>query len=111
MTPQQQAAIEAGNFVTRLNNAVLFPLIALLSGIAFLYFLWGAAQYIINADNESARAEGKKHITFGLVGLVVMFSAFAILSLAVNTFGLGKTLNCADNPTQSGCDTVFKLSP
>lgn len=111
MTPQQKAAVEAGDFVSRLNNAVLFPLIALLTGIAFLYFLWGAAQYIINADNESAREEGKKHIMFGLVGLVVMLSAFAILSLAVNTFGLGKTLNCAENPSASGCDTVFRVSP
>lgn len=111
MTPQQQAAAEAGKFVTQVNNIILFPLIALLSGIAFLYFLWGCAQYIMNADNDSAREEGKKHITYGLVGLVVMFSAFAILTLAVNTFGLGKTLNCADNPTASGCDTVFKLKP
>ncbi len=111
MTPQQKAAIEAGDFVTRVNNAILFPLIALLSGIAFLYFLWGCAQYIMNANNESAREDGKKHIMYGLIGLVVMLSAFAILSLAVNTFGLGKTLDCADNPTASGCDTVFKLRP
>ncbi len=111
MTPQQKAAIEAGDFVTRLNNAILFPLIALLSGIAFLYFLWGCAQYIMNANNDAAREDGKKHIMYGLVGLVVMLSAFAILSLAVNTFGLGKTLDCADNPTASGCETVFKLRP
>lgn len=111
MTPQQEAAVEAGKFVEKVNQVILFPLIALLSGIAFLYFLWGCAQYIMNADNDSAREEGKKHITYGLVGLVVMFSAFAILSLAVNTFGLGKTLDCADNPTKSGCDTVFKLAP
>jgi len=111
MTPQQEAAAEAGEFVSRLNEAVIFPLIALLSGVAFLYFLWGAAQYIINADNESAREEGKKHIMFGLIGLVVMFSAFAILSLAVNTFGLGETLDCADNPNASGCEDVFRISP
>lgn len=111
MTPQQKAAIEAGDFVTRLNNAILFPLIALLTGIAFLYFLWGCAQYIMNANNDAAREDGKKHIMYGLIGLVVMMSAFAILSLAVNTFGLEKTLDCADNPTMSGCETVFKLQP
>lgn len=111
MTPQQQAAVEAGKFVTKVNDIILFPLIALLSSIAFLYFLWGSAQYIMNANNESAREDGKKHIMFGLIGLVVMLSAFAILTIAVNTFGLGKTLDCADNPTASGCDTVFDLRP
>ncbi len=111
MTPQQQAAQEAANFVTRLNNAILFPLIALLSAVAFLYFLWGCAQYIMNAANDSAREEGKKHITFGLIGLVVMLSAYTILTFAVNTFGLGKTLDCADDPSRSGCGTVFKISP
>ena len=111
MTPQQQAAQEAANFVTQVNNIILFPLIALLSAIAFLYFLWGCAQYILNAANDSAREDGKKHITYGLIGLVVMLSAYAILTLAVNTFGLGKSLDCADDPTLSGCDTVFRITP
>jgi len=109
MTPQQQAAQEAANFVTRLNNAILFPLIALLSGIAFLFFIYGSAVYIFNANNDAARAEGKKHIMYGLIGLTVMVSAYAILTLAVNTFGLGQQLDCANNPGGSGCGSAFTL--
>jgi uncharacterized membrane protein len=99
MTPQQQAA----DFVSRLNDAILFPLIALLSGVAFLVFVYGAAEYAMNATNESARAEGRKHILFGIIGLFVMVSAFAILTLASGTFGLQDKLRCAENPSASGC--------
>lgn len=103
MTPQQHAA----EFVADLNRVILFPLIALLMGIAFFYFVWGAAQYLMGASNESAREDGKKHLMYGIIGLFVMTSAFAILTLAAGTFGLNSQLNCANNPTASGCASVF----
>lgn len=110
MTPQQKAAAEAGKFVTKVNDIILFPLIALLSGIAFLFFIYGCAKYIMNADNDQAREEGKKHIMYGFIGLVVMISAFAILSIASNTFGLGKQLDCAKTPGDGSCtSSAFKL--
>ena len=109
MSVQQEAAKAAHSLVAKVNDAILFPLIALLSGIAFLYFIYGCAEYIMNASNDSARETGKKHIMYGLIGLVVMLSAFAILSLAANTFGLQKNLDCAKNPTASGCDSTFKI--
>jgi len=108
-TPQEEAAKGAADFVDKLNTVILFPTISLLSGIAILVFLYGSFIYIVNASNEQAREEGKKHIVYGLIGLVVMISAFAILSIAVSTFGLNKNLDCADNPKQTGCATTFKV--
>jgi len=104
-----QAEIEAASFVARFNEVILYPLIALLTAVAFLVFLWGCAQYFINATNDQARQQGVKHITFGIIGLVVMLSAFAILNIAANTFGLGQQLSCADDPSQGGCDSVFSI--
>jgi len=109
MSPQQTAANEAAKFVAKFNAIILFPTIALLTGIAFLVFLWGVAQYFMNANNDQARQQGVQHMTWGIIGLVVMVSAFAIISLAVNTFGLGQQLSCADNPSASGCDSVFTI--
>jgi hypothetical protein len=105
----QDAAGEAAAFVGKVNNIIIFPLIALLMAVAFLVFLWGCAQYIFNANNPGKKEEGVKHITWGIIGLVVMVSAWAILSIAANTFGLGKQLDCAKDPTQSGCDDAFEL--
>jgi Type IV secretion system pilin len=115
MDPQQQAAqapeaaAQAADFVARFNEAILFPLITLLSGVAFLVFLYGCALYIFNASNDGARAEGKKHIMYGLIGLTVMISAYAILTMAVNSFGLGRQLDCASAPGTAGCAGAFTL--
>ncbi len=97
------AALEAASFVDKVNNIILFPLIALLSGIAFLVFLYGCAVYIFNGGNDQAREDGKRHILYGIIGLVVMISAYGLLTIATNTFGLGDALKCADNPSAAGC--------
>jgi hypothetical protein len=100
---------EAASFVTKFNTIILFPTIALLSAVAFLVFLWGCAEYFFNAANETARAQGVKHITWGIIGLVIMFSAFAILRIAAGTFGLTKQLDCASKPSGAGCDSAFTI--
>lgn len=104
-----QATAQAAAFVDTFNTVILFPTIALLSAVAFLVFLWGVAQYFLNATNDQARQQGIKHITWGIIGLVVMISAWAILRIAVATFGLDQQLDCADDPTGLGCDTIFEL--
>jgi TRAP-type C4-dicarboxylate transport system permease small subunit len=109
MDAQQQAVGEAVKFVTKFNQVFLYPLIALLTAVAFFIFLYGCAKYIINAGNDSARAEGVKHITFGIIGLVIMMTAWAILQIATATFGLSDELNCANNPSAAGCERKFSI--
>lgn len=109
MDAEQKALAETGRFIDKVNEVVLVPLIGLLMAIAFLVFIFGCAEYIINGGNQKAREQGIKHITYGIIGLVVMVSAWAILELATATFGLKDELNCADDQTQSGCSDAFKL--
>lgn len=109
MSPQQQAVNQASSFVDKVNEVILFPFIALLMAVAFLVFLWGCAEYIFKSGNQTARADGIKHITYGIIGLVVMVTAWSLLSLATGTFGLGDELECADNPTNAGCEDAFRL--
>lgn len=91
-----RATAEAASFVSKLNEVILFPTIALLSSVAFLVFIFGCFQYIALSDNEQARQKGVAHITWGIVGLVVMLSAYAILSVVVGTFGLQGNLDTAN---------------
>jgi Type IV secretion system pilin len=109
MTPQAKAMAEASTFVGKLNEVFLFPLIYLLSGVAMVMFVYGAVVYVMNASSEQAREQGKQSITYGLIGLVVMISAYAILSLSAGTFGLSDELDCAATPSAAGCDTKFKI--
>ena len=66
-------------------------------GVALLVFLYGCFEFIRSADNDGARTTGKKHILWGIIGFVVMVSAYAILQVAAGTIGCD-----ADNPTGCG---------
>jgi len=109
LAAQAPGTAEAATFVGKFNTIILFPTIALLGSVAFLVFLWGCAEYFFNATNEQAREQGVKHITWGIIGLVIMLSAFTILSIAASTFGLGDQINCANDPSAAGCENAFKV--
>ena len=76
----------AASLVQQINNLIVFPLISLLLAIAVLVFVWGGFQYLYNADDPAARKQGQRHILFGLIGIVVMIAAYALLSIALRTF-------------------------
>lgn len=85
----------ARQFVGKINDAILFPLIALMIGVAMIVFLYGAFKYVMNADNDTERQTGARHMLWGVIGFLVMVSAMAILEIAANTFNLGDELQDA----------------
>jgi hypothetical protein len=89
MVVYAQEHIEAAqSIVSRIENAILFPILSFMLAVAFLYFLWGAYEFVANADNESARGTGKQHMLYGIIGMVVMVSALALLRIVAGTFGV-----------------------
>ncbi len=78
----------AKGFLAKVEDVILFPLMELMMAVAFLVFIWGAYQYVLGADSEEARDTGKKHMLFGIIGLLIMISALAILKIAAGTFGV-----------------------
>ena len=96
-------------FVERFNEVILYPVILLLTGIAFLVFLYGCLIYITHAENSSAREEGRSHIIYSIIGMFVMLVAYAILTIAANTFGLGARLDCSNDPTGAGCNNIMRV--
>lgn len=73
----------------RINQVVLIPLINFLLVLATLVFLWGVIQYVLAADNSSKIEGAKKQILWGIIGLAVMGSAWAIVNLLKSSiFGL-----------------------
>ena len=100
-----QAQITAQCFVDKINDAILFPLITLMMALAFLFFLYGVFEYVKNAANESARETGRNHLVYGVIGMLIMLSAFSILNIAAGTFGLGMfdsdSVGCSDIATET----------
>jgi TRAP-type C4-dicarboxylate transport system permease small subunit len=109
MQGNQIAVREAQGFVEKLNEVILFPFVYLLMAVAFLIFIWGTAQYFLNANNESEQEKGKKHMLWGIVGLIIMVSAWSILGIVAGTFGLQEQVDCARTPDASGCDDAFEI--
>ncbi len=73
------------DFIGRLAGTIINPLITLMFAAATVVFLWGIFQMIKGASDPGARDTGKKHITWGIIGLVVMSSVYAILEILMNT--------------------------
>jgi uncharacterized membrane protein YidH (DUF202 family) len=74
-------------FIIKVQDAILTPIITLLSLGAFLLFLWGIVEFIASADNEEKRSTGQQHMIWGIIGLVIIFGANAIVSLIRATVG------------------------
>jgi hypothetical protein len=62
--------------------------IPLVFAIAIVTFIWGAVKFfIIGADEEAKRAQGKQFMIWGIIALAVMISVWGLVKI------LGETVN------------------
>ncbi len=74
-------------FVGKLDRYIFNPLIILMFAAALVYFLYGVFEFLMNSTSAEGREKGQSHMLWGLLGMVIMFGAFAILNLIGNTIG------------------------
>lgn len=86
-TPVAHAADSVYDLVKKINKAIINPLIVLLFALAFIYFIVGLLQYILNPASSEERGTGRSHILWGLVGMTIMVSVWGIMTIIVNTIG------------------------
>lgn len=80
--------ISIAGFLNKVNTFILNPLIILVFALALLVFLYGVFQFIRKAESSTGRDEGKKNIGWGLFGMFIMMSAYGLIRIILNTFGL-----------------------
>lgn len=78
------------NFLHKILELIVNPLIVLIFIVALVVFLYGVLEYIRGADSEDARQKGSRHILAGVFGLFIMISVFGIINIIVNTFGINR---------------------
>src|SRR3989344_4990524 len=72
-------------FATRLINDSVIPFIF---AVATALFVWGAVKFfIINADEEAQRDQGRQFMIWGIVALAVMLSIWGLVGILTSTFG------------------------
>lgn len=75
------------DFMDKVIDMILNPLIVLLFALAVMYFLLGLAKFIQGQDNEDAQVEGKRHMMWGVIGAFIMFAVYGILNIITSTAG------------------------
>ncbi|MDR3519575.1 MAG: hypothetical protein P4L63_01650 [Candidatus Pacebacteria bacterium] len=86
-------------FLTCLINSSVIPFIF---SIAVVVFVWGVIQFfIINADEEAKREQGKQFMIWGIIALAVMLSVWGLVGILGKTFNVNTSvLPQAAPPTQ-----------
>ena len=77
-------AATASEIIGRFSEVILNPLIRLLFALAFLYFVYGLVEFMMNRGDADAVSKGKQHMVWGVIGLVIMLAVFGIMRLIIN---------------------------
>lgn len=89
MNPSQNLAVACTPDFNALTNCLvgyLSSVIPVLVGLAVVGFLWGVLQYIYSGGDEEKRKEGVKFMTYGIVGLAVITTMWALVGIISVTF-------------------------
>ncbi len=87
IAPLLASAQTIGDLLGKIKTGVINPLIGLLFVTATLVFLWGVLNYVIGIyGDEKKLDEAKRTMAWGLIGLLVMSSAWGIVRLLCNFF-------------------------
>jgi hypothetical protein len=71
----------------RVVTEVFSPLYELVAACAFVYFLYGGVRFIIDMNDPEKKNIGKRHLLWGTVGLLIIFSVGGILKFFNDVLG------------------------
>ena len=81
------------SIVPKIVANIVTPLVELLFALTVLLFVWGLFGFFINGDDTTKREEGRQHILWGVVGMVIMVSVYGIIRLVANSVGQESVLS------------------
>ena len=74
------------DYVTCVIGKSVIPLIF---ALAVVMFIWGAVKFfIIDADEEAKRTQGKQFMIWGIIALAVMISVWGLVNILGTTFNI-----------------------
>jgi len=74
--------------LNKINEVIINPLILLLFALATVVFVWGIIGFLASTGSDDGREKGKRHMLWGLIGMVIMVSVYGIIRFALSTFGI-----------------------
>ena len=67
-------------YISVIATNILNPIIALGFVATTLLFVWGVFSYMRGAADSSARADGARHVLWGVIGMAIMVSVYGIIN-------------------------------
>jgi hypothetical protein len=90
------------SFITFINGYV----VPLIFAVAFVVFIWGVFQYFIaGGASDEGREKGRQFIMYGIIGFVLMFSIWGIVSVLYYSLGFNSNAR-PPLPTFGGSGTT-----
>lgn len=68
-------------------NGLLNILSSFFIALAVIYFLYGVLKFILAADDEEKRKDGRSMMFYGIIAIAIMVSVWALVRILVNTLG------------------------
>lgn len=78
----------ANDLLRAINDFIINPALLVIFATGFVVFIWGLVQFLWNPEDQSRRADGIRHLMFGVLGMFIMVSVYGIIALIVNTLGI-----------------------
>lgn len=78
-------------FLYNVNRLILNPLILLMFGLAFVYFIYGGIRFLSAEPGDKSRIEARDSMMWGIVGMVIMVSVYGLIRFVLGTFGINVT--------------------
>ena len=90
--------------ITKFGIYIVNPILLVLFAAGFFMFMWGLFQFMLNMNRGEDTGDGKQHMIYGTIGMVIMVSVYGIIALLDNTFGLNVSspnvnVNSVNTPT------------
>jgi len=91
---------DVGSFIINSINNILVPV---LFAIAFIVFIWGAFKtFIVGANEEGVKEEGKNLMLWGLIGFFVMVSVWGLVNILTGTVSFSNTSGVTGGTPKAG---------
>ena len=74
-----------GKVIDPIIYHIVDPLIMLMFAVAIVVFVWGIVEMLMHGDDSTAREKGRWHMLGGVIGIVIMISAWGIVYFISNT--------------------------
>jgi uncharacterized membrane protein YidH (DUF202 family) len=79
-------SVVGASIIDKIVEIIINPILVLLFAAGLVMFMWGLLQFMRNVENAAEHSEGKQHMLWGVIGMFVMFSVYAILRVGLATF-------------------------